>query len=132
MQRATRPRLTPLNSALSLTAGAAVAGSYFPPELSVQNANCDGQPSRLELLGNSDLLPSDSLPRSLPRQFPALETVTKPNLTTGEAAHFLNRRPQTLRAWACRSGSGPIVPTRIGGILAWSTSTVKKLAGVTA
>lgn len=62
--------------------------------------------------------------------FPALELVTKPNLTTAEAAYFLNRSPQTLRVWAMRDGTGPIRPKRIGGILAWSTASVKALAGV--
>lgn len=65
-------------------------------------------------------------------RFPALELVTKPNLTTAETAYYLNRRPQTLRGWACHSGSGPIVPKRIGGLLAWNTATVKSLVGVPA
>ena len=61
-------------------------------------------------------------------KFPELALVTKPNLTTAEAAYYLNRRPQTLRGWASRSGSGPLAPTRIGGILAWNTAKVKALA----
>lgn len=69
-----------------------------------------------------------------PQQFAApyqpLEQVTRPNLTTAETAYYLNRRPQTLRGWAMRDGSGPIRPRRIGGLLAWSTSEVKALAGV--
>jgi hypothetical protein len=67
---------------------------------------------------------------SLPFPYPALERVNKPNLTTAETAYYLNRRPQTLRGWACNSGSGPLVPKRIGGLLAWSTAEVKTLAGV--
>ena len=63
--------------------------------------------------------------------FLPLETVTRPNLTTVEVAHYLNRRPQTLRAWACLE-NGPIRPRRIGGRLAWSTAEIKALAGVTA
>jgi hypothetical protein len=62
-------------------------------------------------------------------QFPPLEAVTKPNLTTAEAAFYLNRRPQTCRAWACLE-NGPIRPRRIGGLLAWATVEVKALAGV--
>lgn len=62
--------------------------------------------------------------------YPPLELVTKPNLTTGECAYYLNRAPQTLRIWAMRDGTGPIRPRRIGGLLAWSTSEVKALAGV--
>lgn len=62
-------------------------------------------------------------------QFMPLEQVTRPNLKTEEAAHYLNRRPQTLRAWACLE-NGPIRPKRIQGILAWNTAEVKALAGV--
>lgn len=64
-----------------------------------------------------------------PKQFPPLAQVTKPNLTTEEAAYYLNRRPQTLRGWACLE-NGPIRPIRIGGPLAWSTAKVKELAGI--
>jgi len=64
-------------------------------------------------------------------QYLPLEQVTRPNLKTEEAAHYLNRRPQTLRAWACLE-NGPIRPRRVAGILAWSTAEVKALAGVTA
>jgi hypothetical protein len=64
-------------------------------------------------------------------QYQPLEQVTRPNLTTAEAAHYLNRRPQTLRGWACRE-DGPLLPKRINGLLAWSTATVKGLAGVQA
>lgn len=62
--------------------------------------------------------------------YPPLTQVTKPNLTTAETAYYLDRKPQTLRGWACHSGSGPLEPKRIGGILAWSTDSVKKVAGV--
>jgi hypothetical protein len=65
-------------------------------------------------------------------QYAPLEQVTKPNLTTAELAYYLNRAPQTLRGWACRSGTGPMKPKRIGGILAWSTVEAKTLAGVQA
>jgi hypothetical protein len=62
-------------------------------------------------------------------QYQPLEQVTRPNLKTEEAAHYLNRRPQTLRAWACLE-NGPLRPKRIHGLLAWSTAEVKALAGV--
>jgi hypothetical protein len=61
-----------------------------------------------------------------------LQFVTKPNLTTAEAAYYLNRRPQTLRMWACCSGTVPMRPRRIGGLLAWPTVEVKVLTGVAA
>lgn len=60
---------------------------------------------------------------------PSLSEVTRPNLTTAETAFYLNRRPQTLRAWACLE-NGPLRPRRIGGLLAWNTAEVKALAGV--
>ena len=69
--------------------------------------------------------------QQLNAQYLPLEQVTKPNLKTEEAAYYLNRRPQTLRGWACLE-NGPLRPTRIGGLLAWSTATVKALAGVAA
>lgn len=62
-------------------------------------------------------------------QYLPLEQVTKPNLKTDEAAFYLNRAPQTLRAWACLE-NGPLRPRRVGGLLAWNTSEVKALAGV--
>ena len=70
-------------------------------------------------------------PQQFNAQYLPLEQVTRPNLTTAETAYYLNRRPQTLRGWACLE-NGPLRPTRIGGLLAWNTATVKALAGVTA
>ena len=64
------------------------------------------------------------------QRFEPLVQVTKPNLTTVELAYYLNRKPQTLRGWACRSGTGPMVPKRIGGLLAWSTAEATALTGV--
>ena len=63
-------------------------------------------------------------------QFEPLEQVTRPNLRTEEAAHYLNRRPQTLRVWAMRDGIEGLRPRRIAGLLAWPTEQVKALAGV--
>lgn len=70
-------------------------------------------------------------PQHFTAPFPPLALVTRPNLTTAETAYYLNRRPQTLRGWACLE-NGPLRPTRINGLLAWSTATVKALAGVVA
>ena len=65
--------------------------------------------------------------------FPPLELVNKPNLTTAEAAFYLNRAPQTLRAWACLENfPAGLRCRRIGGLLAWPTVEVKALAGVPA
>lgn len=65
------------------------------------------------------------------QQFQPLELVNRPNLTTAETAFYLNRRPQTLRAWAClETFPDGLRPRRIGGLLAWPTVEVKALAGV--
>lgn len=61
--------------------------------------------------------------------FPPLELENRPAVPTEQAAHYLNRRPQTLRAWACRE-DGPIRALRIRGRLAWPTEEIRKLLGV--
>ena len=65
-----------------------------------------------------------------PQQFPPLEQVNRPTVPTEQAAHYLNRRPQTLRHWAMRDGSGPVRPVRINGRLAWPVSGIKAALGV--
>lgn len=59
------------------------------------------------------------------QKFPALELVTRPTVSTEQAAYYLNRRPQTLRTWAMRSGTGPISCIRINGRLAWNVSDIR-------
>ena len=66
-----------------------------------------------------------------PVQHTPLETETRATLSTPEAAFHLNRRPQTLRIWACRE-DGPIRPLRINGRLGWPVAELKRVLGVTA
>lgn len=47
-------------------------------------------------------------------------------LPTDEAAAAINRKPQTLRRWACLE-DGPIRPIRINGRLAWRVSDLREL-----
>ncbi len=47
-------------------------------------------------------------------------------LPTIQAAAAINRRPQTLRRWACLE-DGPIRPIRINGRLAWRVSDLQAL-----
>ncbi len=47
-------------------------------------------------------------------------------LTTEEAALVMNRKPQTLRGWACL-GTGPIAPVRIHGRLGWRKDQIEAL-----
>ncbi|RYF61169.1 MAG: DNA-binding protein [Comamonadaceae bacterium] len=61
--------------------------------------------------------------------FLPLDQVTRPTVTTEEAAFYVNRRPQTLRCWAMGQ-TGPLNPRRIGGRLAWSVADLRALLGV--
>jgi hypothetical protein len=58
-------------------------------------------------------------PSSQHTQLPAV-------LPTDQAAQRLNRKPQTLRKWACLE-NGPIRPIRINGRLAWLVSDLQRL-----
>lgn len=58
--------------------------------------------------------------------FTSLEQVTSPTVPTADAAHYLNRRPQTLRAWACLE-NGALRPVRICGRLAWKVADIRAL-----
>lgn len=49
-------------------------------------------------------------------------------LPTDEAAQHLNRKPQTLRGWACHE-DGPLRPLRINGRLAWPVAQLRQLVG---
>lgn len=66
-----------------------------------------------------------------PQQFPPLETVTKPNLTTAELAYYSNLAEQTWRMKACydKAPEG-LRPLRVCGKLAWPTAGAKKLLGI--
>lgn len=66
---------------------------------------------------------------SEPQQFPPLELVNRPTVDTAAAAHFLNRKPQTLRGWACME-NGPLRPIRINGRLAWNVAELRRVLGV--
>lgn len=69
--------------------------------------------------------PSETLASHI-QQFPPLETVTKPAVPNDQAAFYLNRQKQTLRAWACLE-NGPIRPIRINGRLAWKVADIRNL-----
>jgi hypothetical protein len=62
-------------------------------------------------------------------QYPPLEAVTRPTVPTEQAGYYLDRRPQTMRAWACLE-SGPLRPIRINGRLAWPVADIKRVLGV--
>lgn len=59
-------------------------------------------------------------------KFIPLDLETRPIIPTDAAAYHLNRKPQTLRIWACEE-NGPIRPVRINGRLAWSVASIREL-----
>ena len=60
-----------------------------------------------------------------------LESITRPTVPTEQAAYYLDRKPQTMRAWACLE-NGPLRPIRINGRLAWPVKEIKKVLGLEA
>ncbi|MBY4594140.1 hypothetical protein [Ottowia caeni] len=64
-------------------------------------------------------------------QFPPLESVNRPTVPTEQAAHYVNRRPQTLRGWACaETFPDGLRPIRINGRLAWPVAGIRAVLGV--
>jgi len=59
-------------------------------------------------------------------EFVPLENEIRTYIPTADAAFHLNRKPQTLRVWACEE-NGPIRPIRINGRLAWSIAEIKEI-----
>ena len=68
--------------------------------------------------------------QALAAKFPPLEHVTSPTVATDAAAYYLNRQPQTLRAWAMGTSRAPLKPIRLHGRLMWPTSEIRVLLGV--
>lgn len=65
---------------------------------------------------------------SQPQQFPPLESVSRPAVDTAAAAYYLNRRPQTMRAWAClETFPDGLRPLRVNNRLAWPTAGIRKV-----
>lgn len=63
--------------------------------------------------------------------FPPLHFEARPTVDTAAAAHYLNRRPQTLRGWAS-AGTYPdgLRPLRVMGRLAWPVAGIRRVLGV--
>jgi hypothetical protein len=61
--------------------------------------------------------------------FPSLRDENRTHVGTACAAHWLDRKQQTLRGWACFE-DGPIRPVRINGRLAWPVDEIRRLVGV--
>ncbi len=68
----------------------------------------------------------EALAKEQQQLYSSLDFETRPVIPTALAAHYLNRKCQTLRAWACLE-NGPIRPVRINGRLAWNVEEIKRL-----
>lgn len=62
-------------------------------------------------------------------QYLPIDQETRSHVDTALAAHWLNRKAQTLRSWACLE-NGPIHPIRIMGRLAWPVDAIKRVLAV--
>jgi hypothetical protein len=74
-------------------------------------------------MNNENLVTEEAL------EYPPLESITRANVPTPEAAYHLNRKEQTLRGWACFE-NGPIQPLRINGRLAWPVRDLRRVLGL--
>ena len=63
------------------------------------------------------------------KRYQPLPEVTRTHITTGEAAYYLNRAPQTLRIWACFE-TGPIKPVRVNCRLGWPVAAIRRELGL--
>lgn len=79
----------------------------------------------VQMLSVINQLPATAAAHIVP-VYPPLEHVTRPTLPTDQAAYYLNRKSQTLRAWACLE-NGAMRPVRINGRLAWKVSDIRAL-----
>lgn len=67
------------------------------------------------------------------KEFPPLETVSRPTVPTDQAAHYLLRKPDTLRGWAAsQTYPDGLAPVRVGNRLGWPVAGIKKALGVEA
>ena len=67
-----------------------------------------------------------SVKAAVAAKFQPIEQETRSHVETACAAYHLNRRAQTLRAWACHE-NGALRPIRIMGRLAWSVADIRRL-----
>ena len=51
------------------------------------------------------------------------------SVDTAQCAIYLNRKPQTLRGWACHK-DGPLQPTSVHGRLAWRVADIRRCLGL--
>lgn len=73
--------------------------------------------------------PADQIPTAAPSP-PSIDAENRSHVDTSKAAGWLNRKPQTLRTWACHE-NGPLRPVRINGRLAWAVADIRRVLAST-
>ena len=94
------------------------------PEVSVQLLGQVQELVREFLL--SGATGSNGPPDQWSKGFQPLEQVTRPTVPTDQAAYYLNRRPQTMRAWSSLQ-NGPLRAIRVHGRLTWKINEIRAL-----
>lgn len=61
--------------------------------------------------------------------FPPLAQEERSHVPTAQAAHYLTRKPQTLRKWAAYQ-TAELQPTRVHERLLWPMDAIRKLLEV--
>lgn len=125
------PRSSPAQSAPNLPAPAdtaAMALEAAAKALRVYSAALAALESRLVAVEHkleaslSERSTNTATPCTIP---PALELEQRSHVDTATAARWLNRKPQTLRSWACLE-DGPLRPLRVAGRLAWAVADIRR------
>ena len=76
-------------------------------------------------------LHSTDAPKATFLSFTPLALEHRPAVDTATAAHYLNRRPQTLRGWAsAETFPDGLRPLRVHGRLAWPVDGIRRALGV--
>ena len=74
---------------------------------------------------------AETLRAATESRYPPIELENRPHIETEQAAYYLLRKPQTLRAWAMRETyPGGLKPRRIGNRLGWPVDDIRRLLGV--
>lgn len=110
---------------------------HATPEYRSLHCN-DSQRANMEI--STDQPRDRTQPRRIHTARPSLDSETRSHVNTETAAWYVNRRPQTLRAWACyeacsgkhadKRNAGVLRPVRVNGRLAWEVASIRAALGI--
>lgn len=124
-------RLAPSPPALADTAAtalepAAKALRVHSAALAALESRLVAVEDKLEALA-SERPTNTATPSTIP---PGLELEQRSDVDTATATRWLNRKPRTLRSWACLE-DGPLRPLRVAGRLAWAVTDIRRILAFT-